>query len=386
MNNKTNKTMILLGVTMAAVALNIFPAGAGIFAPGGGGASTGQIQSQIDASNLSTTNGGVKITGNLNLLYTNGITMNGVIFESFDITNDNLFIGQSAGGIFNYQNAMGAPPVGGGIQPFNPSFTSGQDNLGIGFGAGQDIGIGRENYFIGIEAAWQVHVGSFNVVMGSTSMSNGNQSSSNNVVIGDESGIFSDAQGTILIGAFCQGNDIGSYTNIVIGTSAANNWNGNEKFNIIIGDNPGVAGEIQTIHIGTDGEQTNTFIAGQIHGNGSGLTNITANSPTIIKTNLSLATVGVNTWGRPIQICSFSVNLAEAGVVGVSGIQLEVPGQITNRISSITSIAGTIVGSDTNALPGAFVPVGGTWNIRDISQGAGNSSSIGNGGQQIIVY
>lgn len=121
-------------------------------------------------------------------------------------------------------------------------------------------------------------------------------------------------------------------------------------------------------------------------GNGSGLTNIIANAPTIIKTNLSLATVGVNTWGRPIQICSFSVNLSEAGVVGVSGIQLEVPNQITNRVSSITSIAGTIVGSDTNALPGAFVPVGGTWNIRDISQGVGNSSSIGNGGQQIIVY
>lgn len=121
-------------------------------------------------------------------------------------------------------------------------------------------------------------------------------------------------------------------------------------------------------------------------GNGYGLTNVTPIAPTIIKTNLSLATVGVNNWGRPIQICSFSVNLSEAGVVGVSGIQIEVPGQITNRVSSITSIAGTIVGSDTNALPGAFVPVGGTWNIRDISQGAGNSSSIGNGGQQIIVY
>lgn len=123
-----------------------------------------------------------------------------------------------------------------------------------------------------------------------------------------------------------------------------------------------------------------------ISGNGAGLTNVTPIAPTIIKTNLSLATVGVNNWGRPIQICGFSVNLAEAGVAGVSGIQLEVPGQITNRVSSITSIAGTIIGSDTNALPGAFVPVGGTWNIRDISQGAGNSSSIGNGGQQIIIY
>lgn len=224
------------------------------------------------------TNAGVKVTGNLGLTYTNGITMNGVVFVSYDITNDNLFLGQAAGGIFNYQNGMGSPPTGGGIQPFFPSSVSGQDNLGIGFGAGQDIGIGRENYFIGIQAAWQVHVGSFNVVYGSTSMGNGNESSSNNVVYGDESGAFSDAQGTILIGGFGQQNDTGSYTNIVIGNAAANNWNANEYFNIIIGDNQGIGGEHNTIHFGTDGEQTNTFISGQIHGNGSGLTNLNPNA------------------------------------------------------------------------------------------------------------
>lgn len=45
--------MILLGVTMAAVALNIFPAGAGIFAPGAGGGGTGGSVTNISANSTS---------------------------------------------------------------------------------------------------------------------------------------------------------------------------------------------------------------------------------------------------------------------------------------------------------------------------------------------
>lgn len=123
---------------------------------------------------------------------------------------------------------------------------------------------------------------------------------------------------------------------------------------------------------------------GTISGDGGGLTNITY-SPTVLKTNLTLATSGAYA-GHAIQILPFSINLSEAGVVGVSGMQIEVAGQMTNRVTSITSIAGTIVGSDTNTLGGIFVPSGSTWFIRDISQGAGNAATIGNQGQQIIVY
>lgn len=330
------------------------------------------------------TNPAVKVLGNLGLQYTNGITMNGVVFLSFDITNDNLFIGQAAGGLFNYQNSMGSPPAGGGIQPFMPSHVTGLDNIGLGFGAFQDVQDGRENYGMGLTCAWQVSHGSFNVVIGS-SMSNGCQSSSNNVVLGCESGAFSDAQGTILIGANAQQNDSGSYTNVVIGNGAANNWGGNEFFNIIIGDNQGVSGEHNTIHIGTDGEQTNVFISGQIHGNGSGITNVTANAPTSVVTNLTLGTSGAYA-GHSIQILPFNVVLIEAAVAGVSGIQIEVVGQCTNRLTGLTAATSVLTGNVTNQLGGIFVPAGSTWFIRDISTGSGNSSKLGNQGQQIIVY
>lgn len=128
---------------------------------------------------------------------------------------------------------------------------------------------------------------------------------------------------------------------------------------------------------------TNT--AGMFSGNGAGLTNIVY-SPKVIRTNLALATVGAYA-GHAIEIRPFSVAFVEAAVAGQSGVQIEVAGQCTNRITQFTT-ALIVPGATTptNTCAGILVPSGSTWFIRDISQGAGNSVIIGNQGSQIIVY
>ena len=68
-----------------------------------------------------------------------------------------------------------------------------------------------------------------------------------------------------------QGNTTGS-SNIAVGKSAGVNLTTGNS-NIAIG-NLGVAGESTTIRIGTPGTQTDTYLTGVIHGNGSGLTGI----------------------------------------------------------------------------------------------------------------
>ena len=77
----------------------------------------------------------------------------------------------------------------------------------------------------------------------------------------------------VALGIYAQTPSLGS-NNIVLGAYAGANLGGNESSNIYIGSR-GTSGESKTIRIGST--QTNTYIAGKIIGNGSGLTNSSGN-------------------------------------------------------------------------------------------------------------
>ncbi len=69
----------------------------------------------------------------------------------------------------------------------------------------------------------------------------------------------------------------GGSNNIAIGAQAGSNFRDNESDNIEIG-NTGEAGDYGTMRLGAAGIQTNAIIAGVIHGDGAGLTNLSAAS------------------------------------------------------------------------------------------------------------
>jgi hypothetical protein len=104
------------------------------------------------------------------------------------------------------------------------------------------------------------------------------QGGSNNISIGIQSMYRDDnSPGNVAIGGGALYNLTGGLSNIAIGYYAGSALNDNEADNIDIG-NLGQVGESETIRIGSS--QTETYIAGVINGNGSGLTGVgLLNSP-----------------------------------------------------------------------------------------------------------
>ena len=120
---------------------------------------------------------------------------------------------------------------------------------------------------------------------------------------------------------------------------------------------------------------------GQIVGDGSGLTGIIVASTNIVsklmQTNLVIGKLYTNTTTASYQICGLAAALVEAGVAGRSSLTVGISGQFTNSpITALTSIVGTIAGSDTNALPTYIIPAGSTYKFTDTSTGAGNSVTL----------
>ncbi len=125
--------------------------------------------------------------------------------------------------------------------------------------------------------------------------------------------------------------------------------------NIDIG-NLGVAGENNTIRIGTPGIQTTTFIAGMINGDGGGLTNLNASQ----FSNGTGLTIQQNSSGAPNIIAGSSANSVASGVYGatISG------GGATNYFglgytNSVSADFGTVSGGADNTASSGFATVGG---------------------------
>lgn len=103
---------------------------------------------------------------------------------------------------------------------------------------------------------------------------------------------------------------------------------------------------------------------------------------TTFATNFTTSTIGSNSWNRPIELFP-NVNYGEAGVVGVSSLQLEVVGFSTNYAVPMVTIIGGVAQTLKGSVMPIIVPSGGTWYFRDTSSGAGNSCSPTNGAIQI---
>jgi len=157
----------------------------------------------------------------------------------------------------------------------NPT-NSGSLSTAIGYQALESNSTGSGNSAYGSTALFANTTGSDNLAMGSAAM-RGNVNGSQNTGLGyftlyyNVSGWQNTAVGGNALGLLGNSTGAGGSNNIAVGFDAAYSYTGNESGNIVIGS-PGVQGENNTIRIGNS--QTNTYLAGVINGNGSGLTNI----------------------------------------------------------------------------------------------------------------
>lgn len=150
--------------------------------------------------------------------------------------------------------------------------TTGTGNTAIGSWALKVNKTGKDNTALGRNALKSNVTGGFNTALGSAALAKSTGSS--NVAIGFQALFYNSSGGFNLAlgnGSLLQ-NTTGN-NNIGLGIDAgANLTTGND--NICI-DHPGVAGDSGIIRLGTDGTHTHTYIAGMIHGDGSGLTGVT---------------------------------------------------------------------------------------------------------------
>ncbi len=139
--------------------------------------------------------------------------------------------------------------------------TSGSENTANGYFALGENSIGNENTANGVLASQFNQSGSYNTADGAYTLSE------------NISGNFNTAEGYGALHNIGLYGGTGGSENIALGHGAGSAFTNNESTNIDIG-NDGVGGENGVIRIGTPGIQTATYIAGEIIGDGGGLTNV----------------------------------------------------------------------------------------------------------------
>jgi hypothetical protein len=133
-------------------------------------------------------------------------------------------------------------------------------NVFLGPGAGNTTMAGGGNTGIGDDALASNTDGNFNTATGNDALANNNIGSFNTAagfaaLLKNNGG-----SGNTAIGVSALFNNTIGFENIALGHAAGLNLTTGD-FNIDIG-NPGVAGESETIRIGTDGTHTRAFLAG----------------------------------------------------------------------------------------------------------------------------
>lgn len=167
------------------------------------------------------------------------------------------------------------------IGPAGNTGLTGFYNTAMGYYALHNDSSGTQNTAVGANALRYNYTGGFNIALGSGTLEN-NNSGGANIAIGftalqnAEAGFGNVAVGDTALGFLGNFDGIGGGSNnIALGYFAGSTYYGNESSNIDIGY-AGSPGEYQTIHLGDPAVHTNSFIAGVINGNGSGLTNLSA--------------------------------------------------------------------------------------------------------------
>lgn len=173
--------------------------------------------------------------------------------------------------------------------------TTGYGNVATGVFALSSNTTGYVNVAYGISALSANTTGTGNTAFGANTLAanvggDGNVASGANALSSNTNGSGNTADGSSSLTSNTTGgsntavgvsalqlNTTGS-NNIAVGSSAGMNLTTGNS-NIDIG-NQGVAGESGIIRIGTPGTHSDTYLSGVVHGNGSGLTNLTASNIT----------------------------------------------------------------------------------------------------------
>jgi len=241
------------------------------------------------------------------------------------------------------QRVAGSAPAGQFIQSVNADGTVvagsagvfANGNAAIGEGALPQTTTGGGNAAFGLFALFANTTGGNNMAVGPYSLVN-NQAGNNNTAVGFYTLVDNQGSNNTALGAFA-GNAL---------TTGSNN--------IDIG-HPGVVGESSIIRIGTTGTQTDTFLTGIIHGDGSGLTNLPgggANAVTLVDGNNV-------TLGRVI-----SSNQFGATVLTSTGYQVTIPFDGVFQPAQIYYTGASCTGTgylNDGGSGGGTARIGGKW-------------------------
>ena len=322
-----------------------------------------------ESSNIDIGNMGVTGDNNTIRIGTPGVQtstfMAGVINgDGGGLTNLNVSAAQLIGG--NNNNVF--------VGPSGNTTTSGSDNTANGLHALGGNTSGSYNTADGILALSANTSGGSDTAVGdyalqANSTGNGNTAIGENALNNNRIGYLNTAIGEealLNLGL----NGAGGTNNIALGSFAGSALDANESGNIDIG-NIGVAGDNNTIRIGTPGVQTSTFIAGVINGNGGGLANVWQTGGN------SGTTAGVNYLGtadnQPLEL---HVNGSQRA------LRLEPNGSVTPNV-----IGGSGYNFITSGTYGSTIAGGGgnngTGYTNSILANA-NFSAVGGGGQITI--
>ena len=244
--------------------------------------------------------GPVSLGGTINLTNTGVLTVTGNADITATPTNGNVVLGDTATST-NVPNTLVKRDSTGSFAAGSVNLSSnltavsatlgGNLNLpvttataGIIYSGGSTLmhAYGLDNFFGGASAGNLTLAGAYNVGIGVGALSV-NGAGGDNTAVGFQS-LYENISGNFntAVGAAALLYSSGGGTNIALGYQAGHSFTGSESGNIDIG-NPGVLGENNTIRIGSG--QANTFLAGVIHGNGGGLTNVSAAALIGLNTN-----------------------------------------------------------------------------------------------------
>ena len=238
---------------------------------------------------------------------------------------------------------------------------------------------GNYNAAFGNAAMWLNTSGSANTAMGQNAMAysrtgNDNTAVGNQALQYDASGNNNTGFGTQALYQLGASTGAGGSNNIALGYQAGYNLLGNESSNIDIG-NPGVTGESNIIRIG--GNQTATYLAGVVNGNGGGLTSLPAINLTGALPALNGANLTNLTLNNPVD------SAVASGLSNfVTGSTYSIIAGGTNNV--LTNVVGSaILGGLDNAVNASQSAIGsGTGNVIQIGA---YYAFLGSGGGNVIA-
>ncbi|MES2474469.1 MAG: hypothetical protein V4640_01720 [Verrucomicrobiota bacterium] len=211
-------------------------------------------------------------------------------------------------------------------------------NTSTGLKAGSKVTTGKNNTADGFNALLKNKTGNFNTAIGSKALKK--TTGSSNVAIGFEA-LFKNQAGqfNVAIGDGAMKFNVTGNNNVALGMDAGALTTGSD--NILI-DHKGVGGESGKIRIGTPGTHSDTFLSGVVHGNGSGLTGVTA-------TSVSGSVNGGQITAGSITSAALAPGLSLSGNIGIG----------TTTAGAPLEVAGSSVGATNGVGMASFGPTSG---------------------------